>query len=64
MKFPLLSENIAGPRRTKIQNVMNTSSSDHSEEVLCVVIPYYIQLKMYMYCLDIKFISISLKHRL
>ena len=63
-EFPLLSENIMGSRRPKMQNVINTStSSDHSEEVLYSN-PVLHSTENVLYQILLKFIGISLKHRL
>lgn len=62
-EFPLLSENIMGPRRPKMQNVINTSSSDHSEKVLYRN-PVLHSTENVLYQILLKFIGISLKHRL
>lgn len=58
-----LSENIMGPRRPKMQNVINTSSSDHSEKVLYRN-PVLHSTENVLYQILLKFIGISLKHRL
>ena len=56
--FPLLSEKIAGPRRQKIQNAINTSSVDHSEEARCELIPYYILIENVLYWISSSLVSL------